>query len=114
MDKNSEEWRAQVQRLNDRFRTQGLGIGTVVMTGGIHDKGAGFVAAVWTAVREFNAFGPDNDPYGEHDFGAFDVGGERLFFKLDYYDQSLQGHAPDAADPAQTHRVLTIMLAHEY
>ena len=114
MDRNSQEWRSQIQRLNDRFRTQSIGEGSVMITNGVHDKGVAFIAAVWTAVREFSAFGSDNDPYGEHDFGAFDIEGERLFFKFDYYDLSLQGHSPDASDPEQTHRVLTVMLANEY
>lgn len=114
MSKVSEERQAQIRRLNDRFRCQGLGEGSVMITNGIHEKGAAFFAAVWTSVREFAAFGRDNDPYCEHDFGAFDVDGERLFFKFDYYDVSLQGHSPDPADPDVTHRVLTVMLANEY
>ena len=44
----------------------------------------------------------------------FDEGGERLFFKLDYYDLALNGHSPDPADASVTMRVLTIMLAEEY
>jgi hypothetical protein len=59
-------------------------------------------------------FTNDNDPYGEHDFGAFDVDGARLFWKIDYYDRSLSGGSPDPTDPAVTCRVLTIMLAWEY
>ena len=114
MDKHSQAWREQVQRLNDKFRTRGLGIGSLMITSGVRAAGAEFVAAALGAVREYTAFGSDNDPYGEHDFGAFDLGGQRLFFKFDYYDRALQGHSPDAADPKQTHRVLTVMLASEY
>jgi Protein of unknown function (DUF3768) len=114
MDRNSQEWREQVRRLNDRFRTKGIGTGSLVITGGVRDTGVAFVAAALSAVREFSAFGRDNDPYGEHDFGAFDIDGRRLFFKFDYYDRTMQGHSPDAADPEQTHRVLTVMLANEY
>jgi hypothetical protein len=55
-----------------------------------------------------------NDPYEEHDFGAFDADGQRVFFKIDYYDESLSYHSPDPADPAVTKRVITIMLAEEY
>ena len=83
-------------------------------TDGVHDRGPAFVLATVNAVRAFSDFGPNNDPYGEHDFGAFEIDGERLFFKLDYYNLTLDGGSPDPADPAVTHRVLTIMLASEY
>jgi hypothetical protein len=66
------------------------------------------------AVSKFNRFDEDNDPYGEHDFGALEVEGERFFFKIDYYDQDLSTHSPDPADPSVTKRLLTIILAEEY
>jgi hypothetical protein len=55
-----------------------------------------------------------NDPYEEHDFGSFEAEGEKIFFKIDYYDRTLTHHSPDPADPAVTERVITIMLADEY
>ncbi len=114
MDRHSQAWREQVQRLNDSYRTQGVGKGSLVLSVGVRAAGQEFVAAALAAVREFTAFGADNDPYGEHDFGAFSIEGERVFFKIDYYDLVLCGHSADAADPEQTHRVLTVMLASEY
>ena len=39
---------------------------------------------------------------------------QRLFWKIDYYDHSMQHGSPDPADPAVTERVMTIMLAAEY
>ena len=65
-------------------------------------------------MSKFDRFDEDNDPYGEHDFGALEVEGERLFFKIDYYDHDLSAHSPDPADPSVTKRLLTIMLADEY
>ncbi len=85
-----------------------------MLTSGVDDLGLGFVSAAVATVRGFDAFDRDNDPHHEHDFGAFTLQGHRLFFKIDYYDLDLAGHSPDAADPVQTHRVLTIMLASEY
>ena len=52
--------------------------------------------------------------YGEYDFGALTVEGERIFFKIDYLDRGLTGHSPDPADATVTARVLTVMLAEEY
>ena len=114
MHTQSQNYLAEVRRLNDEFRCFGIGRGSLMLTAGIDETGPKFVQEVVAAVQAFNAFDRDNDPHHEHDFGAFDIGGERLFFKIDYYDLDLAGHSPDAADPAQTFRVLTIMLASEY
>jgi hypothetical protein len=65
-------------------------------------------------IEAFTDFTDDNDPHGEHDFGAVTVSETRFFFKIDYYDLTLSGHSPDAADPKQTIRVLTIRRADEY
>ena len=65
-------------------------------------------------VRWYDAFTPDNDPYGEHDFWSFDWGEVQVFWKWDYLDLDLTMHSPDPADPTVTLRVLTVMLAEEY
>ena len=70
--------------------------------------------AILDAVAAFDGFEADNDPYGEGDFGALEVEGERFFFKIDYFGRGLTGHSPDPADSTITTRVLTIMLAEEY
>jgi hypothetical protein len=103
-----------IQGLNDLFRTTFL-TGTVVLTEGIQALEHDDMADVITRVREFKDFTADNDPYGEHDFGAFDhpVAG-KVFWKIDYYDPTLTHGSEDAADPRLTKRVLTIMLAREY
>ncbi|GJE09165.1 DUF3768 domain-containing protein [Methylobacterium longum] len=66
------------------------------------------------AVCRFSSFDPNNEPHGEHDFGAVEVGGERFFWKIDTYDRAILGGSLDPADPAVTTRVLTIMRADEY
>lgn len=99
--------------LNDQLR-QNLGTAVAVMTTGVAALGAEAVARIVKTVSVYDDFCQANDPYGEHDFGAFDAEGERIFFKIDYYDKSLCGHSPDPTDPAVTERVITIMLAHEY
>ena len=65
-------------------------------------------------VQSFADFNADNDPYGEHDFGSFEVAGEPFFWKIDYYDTDMACESDDPSDPEKTTRVLTIMLAAEY
>ena len=72
------------------------------------------VDTVLRQVQLFDAFTPDNDPYGEHDFGAIRYQGQTIFRKIDYYDLDLHMHSPDPSDETVTARVLTIMLAEEY
>ena len=102
-----------IRELNDQFRRSLTG-GTLLLTAGIVAFGVEAQARIIAAVQVFDAFTPDNDPYGEHDFGSVEVDGEKIFFKFDYYDLSRAMHSEDAADPSKTERVLTIMLASEY
>ena len=104
---------ARIAELNDQFRLSGVG-GQVVATAGVDERGGHFVTAAVADVRAHAEFTPENDPHGEHDFGAFELQGRRLFWKIDYYDRSVTVHSPDPADPEVTTRVLTIMLAEEY
>lgn len=69
---------------------------------------------IYKTVANFEDFTEDNDPHQEHDFGAFDYKGKKIFWKIDYYAHDLQHGSEDPADPKQTMRVLTIMLASEY
>ena len=103
----------KIQALNDRFRQTFQG-GSVMMTRGIQALGAQAVAEILDKVRSFDAFTPDNDPYTEHDFGSFKHDGQKVFFKIDYYDQKGEFASPNPADPTKTNRVLTVMLAEEY
>jgi hypothetical protein len=103
----------KIRELNDAFRTTLTG-GQGYFAAGAVALGPYFTTAALAAVRSFAAFTPDNDPYGEHDFGCITVGDEKLIWKIDYYDLSLQYGSKNPADPAQTARVMTIMLAHEY
>ncbi len=113
--KLDDEFRTKrIARLNDAFRHDDVENATVVVTVGVKSLGEGFLAKAAQAVIAFDAFSEDNDPHGEHDFGAFEVAGEKLFWKIDPFDLKLQWHSPDAANPLLTHRVLTIMLASEY
>ena len=104
---------SRIRALNDALRQHGVG-GRLMLTSGIAALEATKVAQITEAVSSFAAFTPDNDPYGEHDFGSLQVAGEDVLFKIDYFDLGLGIHSPDPTDPAVTYRVLTIMLAEEY
>ena len=104
---------ARIRALNDDLRQRLIG-GMAVMTPGIAALGPEAVARIVKTIEVYDDFCHANDPHEEHDFGAFDADGNRVFFKIDYYDSSLTVHSPDAADPAVTQRVITIMLAEEY
>lgn len=62
-------------KLNDAMRRVGPSCGRWMMTDGVLAEGPEFVLLAIRAVRALAAFTPDNDPYGEHDFGAFDLAG---------------------------------------
>ena len=104
---------ARIRALNDELR-QNFAEGLAVMTPGIAALGAEAVARIVKTIAVFDDFCHANDPHEEHDFGGFDADGHRVFFKIDYYDESLTYHSLDPADSSVTKRVITIMLAEEY
>lgn len=110
MDK---EKTARIRRLNDRFRRSGIG-GDIFITRGIQELGEEEMKAVAAKVAGFDQFDHDNGPHGEHDFGAFDHAGQRIFWKIDYYGPDMMSGSEDPSDPGATRRVLTTMLAVEY
>ena len=117
---------SKIAELNDRFRKSTLtldpvaiSLGKKVMTSGIRDLGLAATVEIAERVAAFDSFTPDNDPHGEHDFGVFEHDGQKIFWKIDYYDRASFGTgrdmgSEDPSDPAQTLRVLTVMLASEY
>ena len=94
-----------IARKNDLFRTTFMG-GRVLLTQGVRESKA--LDEILTTVRAFNTFTPDNDPYGEHDFGKVTVNDEDYFFKIDYFDENYQYFKEDG------NRVLTVMRTDEY
>lgn len=103
----------RLRALNDELRQRGHG-GEVYVTAGLDSYGPETVFSVLRAVAAFDAFTEDNDPYGEHDFGAIEIVGLRVLFKIDYYDLQGRYHSLDPSDPRVTRRIMTVMLAHEY
>ena len=105
---------AQIAQLNDLCRSAMGVAGKLFQTAGISALPLHQQSRIREIVETFDAFEPGNDPHGERDFGAFIFDGQRIFWKIDYYDRTLTKGSEDPADPGQTVRVLTIMLASEY
>jgi len=61
---------ARIAAQNDDFRKH-LSKGTLVLTQGIRSNAPEDIQAIITQVRTFDKFDENNDPYNEHDFGAF-------------------------------------------
>ena len=104
---------ARIRELNDLLRTSFIG-GKVLQTLGIQNLPESEQSKIIEKVEAFNDFTDDNDPYKEHDFGAFTHAGNKIFWKIDYYDPTMSMGGEDPSDQKQTMRVLTIMLAEEY
>ena len=107
------ERRARVRVLNDQFRKLHLG-GRIIFTRGVIDLGPEKVQTVLQDIAHFDTFDRANDPYGEHDFGAVALDGQRVFWKIDYFDPTLTMGAEDPADETTCVRILTVVLASEY
>ena len=106
---------ARIAKLNDQFRKEPVRHGKAYVTDGVAAHGPEFVRRAVAATAAFEAFTADNDPYGEHDFGSFQLDDQALFWKIEYFDKADSDlGAQDPSDPQTTARVLTIMLADEY
>lgn len=126
----AREQTTRIARLNDMAR-KAMGVAcTAVATVGFRSLPEAEQSQVRELIETYDAFTEDNDPHGERDFGTvYQLGDgswtterprlsnderERVFWKFDYYDRDLQFGSEDAANPAITRRVITIMLADEY
>lgn len=74
-----------------------------VLTKGVASLGDEEVNEIFKKVRDFSEFTEGNDPWGEHDFGAFQYNSREFFWKIDDYG----GHEG-------YNLILTIMLAEDY
>ena len=104
---------ARIRALNDAFRQSFIG-GQVMLTPAVQALEASQQAELIAKIRGFASFKPDNDPHQEHDFGSVEHAGETFFWKIDYYDDSLEYGSEDPSDATKTIRIMTIMRANEY
>ena len=97
-----------IARLNDDLRKTFEG-GTVVITRNVRGLEGFNAPELVKALAQYDGFDEDNNPYGERDFGDFELFNTDLYWKIDYYDPDLKCLSADAANASITHRVITIM-----
>jgi hypothetical protein len=104
----------RIAELNDLARTA-MGVASrVIQTPGINALPPPIQSKIRENVETFNNFEKGNDPYGERDFGSFEVEGHKVYWKIDYFDLDYEMGSEEPENAAVTRRVLTIMLAEEY
>lgn len=105
---------SRIAELNDALRYSTC---DHLITDGVRVKGQQFIEKALKALRDFNDFPPEPDPHNprnEHDFGAMEVDGVKLYWKIDYFNSTYDFASAGPPNPAITNRVLTVMLACEY
>jgi uncharacterized protein DUF3768 len=95
--------RAKVIDLNDQLRTTLKG-GRVQMTRSVYDLDDRLRGRALAVMARYNKFDPD----GEHDRGVFIFAGYAFEWRIEYRRADGTGVSPDASDPEQTLRVLTL------
>jgi hypothetical protein len=95
----------RIADLNDKFRKSLVTGGRTYMTAGVN---AEFVSKSLAKVIAFDDFSADNDPHREHDFGSFELEGEKIFLenRLLRFSGRVRVRRPDRLkeDAARSHR----------
>lgn len=103
---------ARLRQLNDALRTTLRG-GKIEMTAGVRALPRRFRARALSAMRAYDDFTDESDPFHEHELGTFELDGHRFCWRIEAFDKSLRYGSDDPNDPDKTCRVLTLMLACE-
>jgi hypothetical protein len=106
--------RAEIRRLNDCFRKNPQLLGKIVMTRNVADMGPVFLVKCLYTLKVYDAFTKDNDPYGEHDMCTFEVDGQKVWFKIEYFNHDMTAGSEDPANPAVTVRLGTLLFPEDY
>jgi hypothetical protein len=98
---------AEIARRNDIARKLGLGVTITNGAAKLPD-----IEGLLRNVRSYNNFTEKNDPYEAHDMGFFEWRGERVIWKIDYYNETLTCFEDPISDTCK--RIITVMIAKEY
>lgn len=120
MSKDINETTKRVARLNDIFRASILKpvseqcLGKIFCTASIMALPEEDINHIAEKVSLFDNFNEGNDPYGEHDFGSFIFNDDKVYWRIDYEDPSLEYQPKDKSEPNEPNRILTIMFSYEW
>ena len=103
----------RIRVLNDAFRKSAKG-GKVVAAASLWALPKQIIAQALSKMRSFDDFNVDNDPFGEHESGCFEVSGLKFFWKIEAFDRQFRYASSSPADPKKTRRVITLMLAGQH
>ena len=109
-----------IAQINDTFRKAILSNpevndprGRVSVTQGVASLDFDMQLRILAQVRAYSVFDPEDDPYGEHDFGVIEIqGAPRIYWKIDYYEDASMEYG--AEDKATAYRSLLVLRADEY
>ncbi|MEI6498443.1 MAG: DUF3768 domain-containing protein [bacterium] len=104
---NQEANFKEMARRNDIARQLGLNVVLSTKAAQLPDTNE-----LLYTVRSFSNFTQKDDPYGWHDLGYFDWKGQRVLWKIDYFDELLKHFEEPLSDNCK--RIVTVMLASEY
>lgn len=88
--------------------------GQLVCTAAVDARGPLFVQTCRRTTGFHTDFPPESDTHGLHEFGAFQICGTNVWWKIDCYDRSYEWGSEDPGDPSQTARVLTILFPSDW
>ncbi len=93
-----------ISMLNDKFRKSSAGVRLEGGVQAVHN----LPGLLW-AIRDYDKFDDDNPLDDEHSLGRLDWNGDKIFWKIDYFNETLT----DYEDPfsPRCKRVLTVRLA---
>lgn len=88
--------------------------GQLVCTAAVADRGVLFTDTCRRTTGFHSDFPESADPNGLHEFGAFQIRGVNVWWKIDAYDRNYEYGSDNPADPTQTARVLTILFPSDW
>lgn len=102
---------------NDYFRQQppeSEGFGRWLCSGSVNAQGLEFVLECFRAVKAYDVFTKENDPFGSHEMGFMEVQGQKVWWKIDLYNLAYDGGATMPTSLADTRRVLTVFFPSDH